>query len=198
MSLPDGVRQILAALFAAGLFLGLYFGLYLQWFAALPLAVLAYGAALLIIRRRRPLSEIVLSDRVTAADISAAQAALSEAIRRITRAGDSAEPALRPDLQALAEDLASIRDQIAADPADFRAARRLITAYLPRLVENIESYIALAAKATGPARDRLAPLREGILVYRPAVSRIAQAGLDNDFRALEAEIDALGFQLKRG
>lgn len=198
MTLPDGPRQIIAALLAGLVFLGLFFGSNLVWFAALPLAVLAYAALLLIIRRRPLLSEVVLSDRVTAADIVAGQAALDEALRRLGKAEASAEPDLKDDLAALAAELRSIRTQIADDPADFRIARRFIVSYLPKLVENVESYVSLAAVATGNARDRLPPLREGIRAYRPAVARIAQAGLENNFRALEAEIDALGFQLKRG
>lgn len=198
MTLPDGLRQLMAAALAAAVFLGLYFGLLLEWHVALGLAVAAYLALLLVVGRRRLLSEIQLSDRVTAADIAAAQAALAEAIRRIGKAGGRAEPGLQAELAALETDLATIRTEIGRDPGDFRAARRLVVNYLPRLVENIEAYVELDAKATGPARDRLVPLREGLLAYRPAVARIAQAGLENDFRALESEIDALGYQLKRG
>jgi 5-bromo-4-chloroindolyl phosphate hydrolysis protein len=198
MTLPDGPRQVLAALLAAAVFLAMYFGTGLVWFAALPLAALAYGAFLLLIPRRKPLSEVVLSDRVTAADIAAGQAALDEALRRLAKAEAAADSELQADLAGLAADLRSIRTQIGDDPADFRIARRFIVTFLPKLVENIESYTALAAVATGSARDRLPRLREGIRAYRPAVTRIAQAGLENNFRALEAEIDALGFQLRRG
>ena len=197
MTLPDGPRQIIAALLAAGVFLALYFKAKLLWLVAFPLAAVAYGAFLLIIRRRRLLSEVVLSDRVTAADIAAGQAALDEALRRLARA-EAADAELKDDLAALGVELRSIRTQIGDDPADFRIARRFIVSFLPKLIGNVESYVSLSAAATGPARDRLAPLRDGIRAYRPIVARIAQAGLENNFRALEAEIDALGIQLKRG
>ena len=197
MTLPDGPRQIIAALLAAGVFLALYFGAKLLWLVAFPLAAVAYGAFLLIIRRRRLLSEVVLSDRVTAADIAVGQAALDEALRRLARA-EAADAELKDDLAALGVELRSIRTQIGDDPADFRIARRFIVSFLPKLIGNVESYVSLSAAATGPARDRLAPLRDGIRAYRPIVARIAQAGLENNFRALEAEIDALGIQLKRG
>ena len=197
MTLPDGPRQIIAALLAAGVFLALYFGAKLLWLVAFPLAAVAYGAFLLIIRRRRLLSEVVLSDRVTAADIAAGEAALDEALRRLARA-EAADAELKDDLAALGVELRSIRTQIGDDPADFRIARRFIVSFLPKLIGNVESYVSLSAAATGPARDRLAPLRDGIRAYRPIVARIAQAGLENNFRALEAEIDALGIQLKRG
>lgn len=198
MTLPDGPRQILASLLAAGVFLALYFAANLVWQAALPLAAIAYGAFLLLIGRRRLLSEVVLSDRVTAADIAAGQAALDEALRRLAKAAAASDPDLQKDLAAIAAELRSIRAQIGDDPADFRIARRFIVDFLPKLVDNVESYVSLAAIATGPARDRLPRLREGIRAYHPTVARIAQAGLENNFRALEAEIDALGFQLRRG
>jgi len=198
MTLPDGPRQIFAAVLAGAVFVALYVMAELLWYVALPLAALAYGAFLLIIRRRPLLSEVVLSDRVTAADIAAGQAALDEALRRLAKAATPSDPELQRDLTAIAAELRSIRSQIGDDPADFRIARRFIVNFLPKLVDNVESYVSLAAIATGPARDRLPRLREGIRAYHPTVARIAQAGLDNNFRALEAEIDALGFQLKRG
>lgn len=198
MALPDGVRQLVAALVAAVVFLGLYFGALLEWFVALGLAVAVYAAILLIVPRRRPLSEIVLSDRVSAADIAAATRALTEAAGRIRLAASQAPAADGQALADMAAHLGSLRAQIAEDPADYRAAHRFITSYLPKMVENVEKYVSLAAKAHGPARDRLAPLRDGILSYGQVVARIDQAGLENDFRALEAEVDALGFQLKRG
>lgn len=198
MALPDGLRQIVASLLAAGVFLGLYFGVLLEWFVALGLSVATYAGLLLMIPRRTPLSEIVLSDRVSAADIAAATRALSDATRRIGMAAVQAPAIDQPPLSDMAAHLTSLRAQIADDPADYRHAHRFITSYLPKMVDNVEKYVALAAKAHGPARDRLSPLREGILSYGQVVARIDQAGLENDFRALEAEVDALGFQLKRG
>lgn len=194
MRLPDGPRQIIAALLAAGVFLGAYFGLLLAWFVALGLAVVAYGALLLVIARRTPLEEIVLSDRVSAADIAQAGQILEDAARRIGRA------AVGEDKQALAEmqaHLVSIRAQIADDPADYRSAHRFITFYLPKMVANVEAYANLSARATGEARSRLGPLRDGITAYAQVVARIDQACLENDFKALESEVDALAFQLKR-
>ncbi len=198
MALPDGLRQIVAALLAAGVFLALYFGVLLEWYVALGLSVATYAALLLMVPRRKPLSEIVLSDRVSAADIAAATRALAEAARRISLASVQAPAADQPTLSDMSAHLNSLCTQIAEDPSDYRHAHRFITSYLPKMVENVEKYVSLAAKAHGPARDRLSPLRDGILSYGQVVARIDQAGLENDFRALEAEVDALGFQLKRG
>lgn len=198
MRLPDGPRQIIAALLAAGVFIALFNVALLEWFIALALAVIAYGAFLLLIGRRTPLDEIVLSDRVSAADVAQAATILTDAARRIGRAATRLADADRQALIAMEGNLTSIRDQVQADPADYRSAHRFITSYLPKMVANVESYADLSARAKGEARSRLAPLRDGITAYGQVVARIDQACLDNDFKALEAEVDALAFQLKRG
>jgi len=195
MRLPDGVRQVVAGGLAGLVFLGAYLGLLLEWYVALGLAALAYLALLMIIGRRVPLEEIVLSDRVSAADIARAGDMLADAVRRVGRAavGDD-----KPAMLAMQGHLDSLRTQILKDPADYRSAQRFIVSYLPKMVANVEAYADLAGRATGEARGRLGPLREGIVAYGQVVARIDQACLENDFNALEAEVDALAFQLKRG
>ncbi len=198
MRLPDGMRQVVAGVLAAGAFLGLYFGLLLQWWLSGGLAAAVYFALLLVIARRTPLSELMLSDRVSAADVAAAGAALAEAVNRVGHAAGTAPDADRPGLAELQSHLASIREQVLADPADYRSAQRFITSYLPRMVDSVEGFAALARRVQGPDVARLQPLREGLATYREAVARIDRACLENDFTALEAEIDALAFQVKRG
>lgn len=199
MTLPDGPRQIAAGIVAAAAFLVLYFPLSLEWYVALPLGAVVFGGVLIAVPRRPALTEIVVAERVTAADIAAATRALDDAHRRVRRAADSAPDADRPQLAEFAEALGSLRRQVAEDPADFRTARRLVTSYLPRMVDNVEGYVTLAGRGRAEAdRARLDKLREAVMGYAEVVGRINRAGLDHDLRALEAEVDALGFQLKRG
>ena len=196
MRMTDGVRQIVAGVLAAAVFLGLFQGLLLQWYLALGLGVAVYGAFLMLIGRRMPLEEIVLSDRVSAADIAKAGDALREAAARVGRAAALLTGADRATLTGLQGHLDSIREQIMADPADYRSAQRFITSYLTNMVSNIEAYVHLAKRAAGD--ERLAGLRQGIIGYGQVVARIDKACLENDFTALEGEVDALAFQLKRG
>ncbi len=199
MTLPDGPRQIAAGIVAAAAFLVLYFPLSLEWYVALPLGAVVFAGVLIAVPRRPALTEIVVAERVTAADIAAATRALDDAHRRVRRAADSAPDADRPQLAEFAEALGSLRRQVAEDPADFRTARRLVTSYLPRMVDNVEGYVTLAGRGRAEAdRARLDKLREAVMGYAEVVGRINRAGLDHDLRALEAEVDALGFQLKRG
>lgn len=198
MNLPDGPRQILAALVAAAGFLGLYFGLSLVWWLALGLAVAVYAALLLLIPRRRPETEIMLTERVSAADIRAATQRLEDAAGRLMKAAGIAPEADRAAIADMAAHVGSIRLQIEHDPQDYRAARRLVTSYLPNMVASVENYVGLASRAQGSNQDRLSALSAGIRNYGPALERIDQACLENDFNALEAEVEALGIQMKRG
>jgi|GEM_PF-2552950 len=197
MSLPDGPRQIIAALLASAAFLALFFLAALVWWMALGLAALVYFALLLIIPRRRLLAEVMVSDQVSAQDIAQATAALTSAITRL----DAAERALPNsnglDLADLSRHLGSIGELIKADPKDYRQTRQFIGYFLPLIVSTVESYVGLAKLAQGENAVRLAELGAVIKGFVPVVRKIDQACIENDFTALEAQVSALQFQLKR-
>ena len=197
MGVADGFRQIAASMIAAMAFLGLYLGAGLVWWVSFGLAVLAYFALLLVIPRRKPLDEVMLTDRVTAQDIEQATQALAQAGARLRAACDVAPAADKADLAQMSVHVLSIRDLIMADPNDYRTARRFVDYYLPLIVETVESYVGLAKLAQGVNVARLADLGTQIKGFGPVVAKINQACIDNDFAALEAQVSALGFQLKR-
>ncbi len=197
MSLPDGPRQILAALLASAAFLGLFLGAALVWWLALPLAAVTYGALLLIIPRRPPLTEVMLTDQVSAADIARATDALTNAAYRLNEAAKIAPPADRTGLTDMSNHLTSIRELIKSDPKDYRQTKQFISYFLPLIVTTVESYVGLAKLAQGENAVRLAELGTMIKGFVPVVQKIDQACLENDFTALEAQVSALQFQLKR-
>ncbi|MEM1266178.1 MAG: 5-bromo-4-chloroindolyl phosphate hydrolysis family protein [Pseudomonadota bacterium] len=197
MALSDGLRQGLAAAVAAGVFLGLYFGLLLVWWLALLLAVVVYFALILVVPRRRPLEEIVVGERVTAADLDAADQLLTDAATRIGRAAAIAPAETQGDLEGMALHLTSIRDQIARDATDFRRTRSFIHHHLPKMVTSVETYVDLASRSQGAAHTRLHDLGQRIRNFRTVVEKIDDACLENDVAALEAEVDALGVQMTR-
>lgn len=197
MAAADGFRQIAAALMAAVAFLGLYLGAALVWWAALGLAALAYFALLLVIPRRKPLDEVMLSDRVSAQDIARAAQVLATSAARLKAAATGAPTADQGDLARMSDNLLSIRDLVKTDPNDYRTARRFIDVYLPQIVETVEAYVGLARLARGGNEARLADLGAQIKGFEPVVAKINQACIDNDFAALEAQVSALGFQMKR-
>lgn len=197
MQLYDGPRQILAAAVASIAFLALFFGLTLVWWAALGGAVALYFAMLLIVQRKSTLDEIVLSARVSAADVEGAAALLEAARERLDRAATAAPEADRPALTEMARDIAAIRTAVLEDPADFRATRGFINVYLPKMVATVESYVTLAGRARGGAADRLDALGEQIRSYAPAIGRMRDACIENDLRALELEVGVLSDRLDR-
>lgn len=194
MRLPDGPRQIVAGIIAAGLFLGLFFGLYLIWWLALALAVAGYFAALLLIRRRTPLDEIRLGERVSAADVAEAALALNDASARLLRAVRLAPEGDQAAIGQMAGHLQSIRKSIEEDPEDYRAARRFINVYLPNIVRVVETYVKLSGEAQGNSAGRVAGLSSQIRGFLPVIERIQAACIENDLAALEVEVEVLSNQ----
>lgn len=197
MALPDGPRQILAAVLASAVFLGLFFPGALVWWAALGLAALAYFALLLVIPRRKPAAEVMVAEEVSEADITRATDALTNAAFRMNEAAKLAPQADRDGLTDMSRHLTSIRELIKSDPRDYRQTRQFISYFLPQIVTTVEAYVALAKLAQGGNAARLVELGGTIKGFVPVVAKIDQACIDNDFAALEAQVFALQFQLKR-
>lgn len=198
MHLADGTRQILAGLASSAAFLALFWGLKLVWWASLLLALVVYGAVLLIIPRKPELNEIALGHGTTEADLAAAGMVMDHALARLD-ATTRALPA--PDAEIVAQLSArvrSIRDQVSSDAQDYRRARRFISSYLGNMVETVEGYAALTRKAGGRHEERLKPMSDRIQAYLPALEKIDTACLENDFAALEAQMKALSYQMERG
>lgn len=197
MGLPDGTRQILAALMASAAFLALFIAADLVWWLALGLAAVIYAALLLLIPRRRPLTEVMVSDQVTAEDIARATEALKDAALRLGEAAKRAPEADRAGLVDMSRHLSSIRELIRADPRNYRQTRQFISYFLPLIVTAVESYMGLAQLAQKENAARLAELGSLIKGFLPVVQKIDQACIENDFTELEAQVSALQFQLKR-
>ena len=197
MRMYDGPRQITAALVASVVFLALFFGMTLIWWLALGLAVAVYGAMLLVIGRKRPLEEIRLSARTSAADIQAAAAALENAGDRLVRAARTAPDTDRDPITEMADNVLNIRKSILEDPEDYRPARAFVNVHLPNIVQTVETYVKLSQNARGDAAARVAELGREIRGFAPVIDRINAACIENDLRALEVEVAALSQQLDR-
>lgn len=198
MRLAEGPRQMLAGLVSAAAFLGFYLKLMLVWWLSLVLAVLVYGAVLLIVRRKLRADEITAGAGVTQADLVEAGRIMDRAAVRL----EATHPKL-PDTDAqvvaqLAAHVRSIRAQIMSDPQDYRRARRFISSYLGNMVDTVERFAELTAKTRGQHEARLQPIAARIHAYLPALEKIDAACLENDFTALEAQMNALAYQMERG
>jgi 5-bromo-4-chloroindolyl phosphate hydrolysis protein len=115
----------------------------------------------------------------------------------MNEAAKTAPAADRDGITDMSKHLGSIRELIKADPQDYKQTKQFISYFLPLIVATVESYVGLAKLAQGGNADRLAELGAQIKGFVPVVAKIDRACLDNDFAALEAEVYALQFQLKR-
>ncbi|MEM8729989.1 MAG: 5-bromo-4-chloroindolyl phosphate hydrolysis family protein [Pseudomonadota bacterium] len=197
MTLAEVPRQILAGGLASAAFLSLFFGLQLNVGVSLALAVVVYGAFLLLIRRRPTLAEQIVDTRISRADIKASADALNDAAERITDAAEAVPSSERHTLERMGELLRAIRDHVYEDPQDYRSTRRFVQAYLPTIIESIEGYARLSRQSRGAQSARLASLGARIQTYLPLLEQIEHACLENDFAELEAQVDALATQLDR-
>ncbi len=195
MTLPETHRQLVAGGAAALVFLALYFGATLKALVAGGLAALVFIALLVLIRRTPPPDTVFVADGVTAADLDAATRAIAAAAARLAAAARTAPESNVAAFSRMADILARISAHHARDPRDLRHTRRFLRHDLPRLVETSESFVDLSSRA-GPAdAARLAALAERIQGFVPALERIDRACLENDFHALEVEVDVLSGQL---
>lgn len=195
MQLPDTLRHGLAAALASAAFLLLYLPLGLIWWAALGGALIVYFALLLIVRRRPEAAEIKVAPRVSAADLIAASEALRDASRQVARAAAQVPDQTRGALEQISGDLEAMAGYVREDPEDFRKTRRFVGHFLPHMLQNIARFGDLSQKVG--QSDRLAAIGARIEGYAPAVHRIRQACLENDFEGLELEVATLEAQLAR-
>ena len=191
----DGIRHVLAVLGGIAAFLGAYLGLSLAVWAALLLAAGVYLGLLLLIPARRPPEEVFVAERVTAADLAAARAQLTEAAARLNARAAGLGLEDRALVESLAARIEEMGRLVAEDPGDLRILRRFVNVFLPRMIESVEAYLRVA-RSTDPAlAPRIAALRGQLAQYPEAIAALNRASLSRDLNALEAEIETLSFQM---
>ncbi len=194
----ETARHALATAAAAAGFLGFYLGLKLSPWAALGLAVGLYVGLLLLIPARKAASEVFVAAHVSAADLQEARSKLRAATTRLKAAAEGAAGGEDRSLaEALAERVERLDRILSEDPADLRALRRFVSVFLPRMVENMESFLRLGGSADPALQPRISALRRQIASYPASVESLERAALSKDLTLLEAEVEALSFQIKR-
>ncbi|MCI4665003.1 MAG: 5-bromo-4-chloroindolyl phosphate hydrolysis family protein [Neomegalonema sp.] len=197
IALPDPVRHALSGVVASAAFLALFFGLAIEPALSAPAALIVYIAVFLMTTRRPPSTERMLADDVSEADLRAAVAALEAASERLARAEERAPRSVKEVLAEMSARLRRIAEHHVTDPRDLRHTRRLIRHDLVRMVETCEGFVDLAHRAGGADRERLNGIAERIRTFSPALAKIEQACLDNDFMRLEVETEVLSEQIGR-
>ena len=169
----------------------------MAWLVALILAMAVYGGVLLLIARRKRLSEIHVASRVTAEELKDAATTLASAATRITAAAVSVSRDRSSSLTSIAEDLEVIRDNILEDPNDFRAARSFLNVHLPVVVEVVETYAKLAKRQTPETEARIRELGDRIEEFGQPIRRIRNASTEADLNALDTQVSVLSEILDR-
>ncbi|MEM7211951.1 MAG: 5-bromo-4-chloroindolyl phosphate hydrolysis family protein [Pseudomonadota bacterium] len=196
MHLPETGRQIAAGGAGALAFLGTFLGLKLVWWIALIAAAAVFAAMLLIIQRKPEATEEMVADGVSRAELTGAINAITEASKKMRQLALAATGEDKVEFQKMASLFEAIRGHHIRDPRDYRHTRRFIRHDLPRIVDTAERYVELDKKATGGNRDRVEALGDRIRGFTPVLEKIDQACLENDFMALEVQVEVLGDQLE--
>ncbi|MEO1471595.1 MAG: 5-bromo-4-chloroindolyl phosphate hydrolysis family protein [Pseudomonadota bacterium] len=188
-------RQVVAGTASALAFLGLYLALGLAWWLALGGAIAVQVAVLMLVEAREP--GLPAGDGIDDEELRAAVNRLTEAASRLRAATLKARGPQKQTFRRMAELVEAIRGHHVADRRDFRHTRPFVNTTLGRMVASVEGYLELDSKARGANRERLEALSERIEGFVPVLERIDQACLENDFIALEVEVEVLGDQLAR-
>jgi len=196
ITLPPLLRQAIAGTAAAAVFLALFFGSALAWWVSLLGGGSVYLAVLMLTDPIAP-EPTVGPDGVSDDDIRAAVDRLTAAAVRLRAAALKARGPEKTTFKRMAELVEAIRGHHLADRRDYRHTRSFINTSLDRMVESVEGYVELDAKARGQNRERLGEVRERIEGFVPALEKIDQACLENDFMALEVQVEVLDEQLQR-
>lgn len=197
LELEETLRQIVAGLVGSAVFLLAFFQLELALWAAAALALLGYLAFLVAVARRAAPEARMAAPDVSEQELRQARALLADSAERLRRVGLGASRVDGATFAKMAEILDRIEAHHAADPGDVRHTRRFLRHDLPRLVDTVETYAALSARADAGSADRIAELSRRIAAMTPALERIDQACLENDFLRLEVETEVLSDQLGR-
>ncbi|MEL7153723.1 MAG: hypothetical protein AAFN51_08050 [Pseudomonadota bacterium] len=90
-----------------------------------------------------------------------------------------------------------IRVEILDDHADLTQSRRFISHHARIIVELVEKFVTLNAKARPEHAGRLEAMVPQVHGYRDVFARVEKALIDNDCAEIEATMDALDVQLDR-
>ncbi len=194
----DPIRHALAGLLAAAVFLGLFFGAALDPAVAAAVAAGAYLATFLIAARRPPRqAERMLTPDVSESDLDAALAAFRNASARLQAIESRAPVEVGDAIEEMAARLRRIADLHEKDPRDLKHTRNFVRHDLERMVETCERFVDLAALSDPTDGKRLSPIGERIRAFAPALAKIEQACMENDFLRLEVEAEVLSGQIGR-
>lgn len=121
---------------------------------------------------------------------------LSDYAHRLRRAAEEAEAPFNDVFWDMASHLESIREQVLEDAQDLMLTRKFAQHHARKIVEMIEAFVKLQARAGAAHKERLEQLGNNLQNYSSVFVQIDNACIDNDFAELEHAVAALDAQLK--
>lgn len=181
-----------AALLPLALWLGLPFVL------ALPLALLAFGALVLLLAPRRPFEGLDVSalgrDKVAFARelLDDAAPAADRIAAAATKIGDAA---VRKRVTHLAEISRDVFRKLEQTPGSAGAVKRFLSYYVPRAAELAEGYVALEDRR-GPDTTRLNDVAGVLAKLEDAFVHYADSLIDSELGSLDIDLKLVQNSLK--
>lgn len=121
---------------------------------------------------------------------------LSDYATRLRSSAEEAEAPFNDVFWDMAARLESIREQVLEDAHDLMLTRKFSQHHARKIVEMIETFVKLQARAGEAHAERLADLGNNLQNYSSVFVQIDNACIDNDFAELEHAVAALDAQLK--
>jgi len=192
-------RQLSAGILASAAFAIVYLVFSLTWQPALGIAVAVYIAAFLLIERAPEDHEVYVHENLTQNDLDKAIKYCRQAANKLSKVAQLKQIEARSAeaLKNLAELVDHIADNYKDDPRDLKHSLSFVNHYLPRLLNIVQDFESLSAKALTPeSQNRLHQIGNNIQAYVPHFQSIYDACLENDFKRLELETSVLGDVMK--
>lgn len=155
----------------------------------LGLVVLCAGAAGLAYRRRRVAPTVDRQEK--------AAFALTGYAERLRACAEEIEQPHADIFWDMAAHVERIRAEVLSDQRDLTRAGRFIHHHARLIVDLVERFVVLSAKARPEHASRLHEMAVQVHSYRNVFGRVEKACIDNDFDDIEATMAALDVQLER-
>ena len=194
----DG-RYLIAGLVAAAALPAAVFGAAIPFYAAVPIAVVLFGALVYLLAPRRPLEGLDVA-AVGRGQIEAAQNALEEADGDIDTIVAAAKRIRTPDIAAALDHLATtarrLLHQVEQDPARLGEVRRLVAVYLPRTREIASSFADIESRGR-LEQPRIDRLRGVLKQIDDTFQHFGDRMVEGEARTLDVELNLVEDSIKQ-
>ena len=194
----DG-RYLIAGLVAGAALPAAVFLADIPFIAAVPIAVVLFGAIVFLLAPRRPLEGVNL-EALGRGDVTAARAALASADNDLDAIEAIAQRLKTRDIAATITHLAmtarGLLGQIEKEPSKLADVRRLVAVYLPRTREIATSFAEVEGKGL-QERARAERVRTVLKRIDETFQHFGERMVEGEAKELDIELDLLEDSIKQ-